>query len=585
MLGSWRRRSTAERASACAAALVGVAAIVEAARHTWVADDIFITFRYCDNLLAGHGAVYNLGERSEGYTHFLWFVLLTVGRALGIDAEHLGSWLALPAFIGSLVWLVRISARLWPGRGGLWGFPVAMLAWALHEDARRFGSGGLETMAFTWALLVGVEALLHGDPVRRARIAAWAFAIATLLRPDGLLYSALAAGWVAWTARGQRAAVRDFVVVWVLLVAPVFAFRLAYYGWLLPNPYYAKSGGGAHWSQGWIYTRLYFGCYWALLAAPLAVAAIWADRREDTAARQRAGVLVFLAVAATATILYVTRVGGDFMFARFFLPVTPFLLLLVEAAVQALPRPAWRFAATILCCGLMVYGVARKHAALGQKRNVAGIVDEPQFYPRDRLANVRKVAAPLSDCLHDTHATMFVGGGQAALAYYARYPIAIERFGLTDATIAHQPLLRRGRPGHEKMATPEYIYRRGVNLRLLFQPLRSVPQYTLLRLAGLDGDIVIYDRVLMEHLKTCAGAQFFDFPRWLAEQYIPSIPTRQPRRLIADWGQFQHFYFNHNPDPEGLRERLRTALAQAGITALPDSLPPVFAQDPALMQP
>lgn len=41
-----------------------------------VADDAYISFRYLDNWLNGLGLVYNPGERVEGYTNFLWIVLL-----------------------------------------------------------------------------------------------------------------------------------------------------------------------------------------------------------------------------------------------------------------------------------------------------------------------------------------------------------------------------------------------------------------------------------------------------------------------------------------------------------------------------
>jgi hypothetical protein len=582
LIEAWRQRSAVERWRAAIVVLVGVAALVEVGLHAWCTDDIFITFRYCDNLLAGYGPVYNPGERSEGYTHFLWFLLLTLGRALGIEAGWLGRWAAVPAFAGCLVWLVRLSGRLWPGRGGLWGLPVAMLAWALHEDARRFASGGLETAAFTWALLVGVESLLHPDPAQRGRRAAWGFAIATLLRPEALLYSALAGAWLVWRERGLRRSVRNFAAFWLLLVAPLFAFRMLYYGYPLPNPYYAKSGGGSYWWRGWIYTRLYFSVYWPLLAVPAAAWPIVAGLRAgaDAAARLRAQILVYLAVAAVITIVYVTRVGGDFMFARFFIPTTPFLLLLVEAGVQRLGRPAWRLAATAACCALMVYGSVRKHARLGNQAHVMSIVDEPQFYPQERLDFIHTAAAVLRECFAGTHATVLVQGAQASLAYYSQFPIAIERWGLTDVYIAHLPLEHRTRPGHEKVPPAEYLYKRKVNFRLHFQPLRYVPQYTLFQLGNMYGDILIYDRELMEHLKTCRNARFLDFPIWLAQTYIPSIDPALRNRHIIDWNQFQHFYFNHNPDPEGLRERLRAALTAAGIGPLPDAAPPLFPVDP-----
>ena len=41
--------------------------------------------------------------------------------------------------------------------------------------------------------------------------------------------------------------------------------------------------------------------------------------------------------------------------------------------------------------------------------------------------------------------------GIGMLGYYSRVPI-IDLVGLTDAHVAHQPLEKRGRPGHEKWA-------------------------------------------------------------------------------------------------------------------------------------
>ena len=570
----------AQRAVAALVAATGIAAVVEAALHTWVSDDIFITLRYADNLLAGHGAVYNIGERVEGYTHFLWLMVLTVARAFGIDGEAVARWCALPAFTGCLISLVRLSSRLWPGRGGLAGIPVAMVAWAFHEDARRFGSGGLETAAFSWALLLGLEALLIADVARRGRIAAWAFAVATLLRPEGMLYSLLAGAALLWSPRGERHAWRDYALLWTALAAPAIAFRLAYYGVLFPNPFYAKSGGGAHWAQGWSYTSLYFQIYFALLAAVIALPFLVRELRAGVTPRLRA--LAFVTASVLLTLLYVIRVGGDFMFARFLLPVTPLLLLLIEDCVHRLQRPSLRWGATAALCVCLGLGAVLKHEKLGDKKNVAGIVNEPDFYPNERLPFVRAAATEFGKCIAGTDAVVLVQGGQARLAYFARFPVAIERYGLTDATIARSPIVRRGRPGHEKAPPIDYVYRRGVNLRVALQPLRRTPQYSQFAVGDIYGDIVVYDEALMEHMKTCHKARFLDFPLWLEQAYMPNIPAQAAPRLLADWSQFHHYYFNHNPHAAPLRERLRAALLAAGVVPPEQPAAPVLIEDPAL---
>ncbi len=61
--------------------LVALALLLVALVHTWqfrhhLTDDAFISFRYLANLFAGHGLVYNPGERVWGYTNFLWMAAL-----------------------------------------------------------------------------------------------------------------------------------------------------------------------------------------------------------------------------------------------------------------------------------------------------------------------------------------------------------------------------------------------------------------------------------------------------------------------------------------------------------------------------
>ena len=54
-------------------------------RYNFVSDDAFISLRYAANLLAGHGLVFNPGERVEGFTSPLWTLLLAGFGACGFD--------------------------------------------------------------------------------------------------------------------------------------------------------------------------------------------------------------------------------------------------------------------------------------------------------------------------------------------------------------------------------------------------------------------------------------------------------------------------------------------------------------------
>src|SRR5262245_16319000 len=48
-------------------------------------DDAFISYRYAKNWVDGLGLVFNPGEHVEGYTNFLWTILIGVFVKLGAD--------------------------------------------------------------------------------------------------------------------------------------------------------------------------------------------------------------------------------------------------------------------------------------------------------------------------------------------------------------------------------------------------------------------------------------------------------------------------------------------------------------------
>jgi hypothetical protein len=50
-----------------------------------VQDDAFISFVYSKHLAAGEGLVFNLGERVEGYTNFLWVALMALPHLFSVD--------------------------------------------------------------------------------------------------------------------------------------------------------------------------------------------------------------------------------------------------------------------------------------------------------------------------------------------------------------------------------------------------------------------------------------------------------------------------------------------------------------------
>src|SRR5439155_1209101 len=105
---------------AVAAVLVTAAALLafHVRTYAFLCDDAFISFRYARNFAHGHGLVFNPGfERVEGYSNFLWVVVLAGLDRLGLEpprASLLLSW-ASTLLLWGLV--VAFAARWAPRRG------------------------------------------------------------------------------------------------------------------------------------------------------------------------------------------------------------------------------------------------------------------------------------------------------------------------------------------------------------------------------------------------------------------------------------------------------------------------------------
>jgi hypothetical protein len=77
----------------------------------WTEDDAFITFRYARNLASGHGFVFNPGERVEGYSNFVWVLLMAAVERSGNNPERLSKIIGLAAGMLSLVLSWRLAQR------------------------------------------------------------------------------------------------------------------------------------------------------------------------------------------------------------------------------------------------------------------------------------------------------------------------------------------------------------------------------------------------------------------------------------------------------------------------------------------
>src|SRR5258706_2501582 len=98
-------------------AVAAAALVAHSLVFNFVTDDAFISFVYSRNL-AEHGQlVFNLGEHVEGYTNFLWTVVLAALYKLGLQPEIASRVLGTAFGVATLGTCAHLSRAL---RGGAW---------------------------------------------------------------------------------------------------------------------------------------------------------------------------------------------------------------------------------------------------------------------------------------------------------------------------------------------------------------------------------------------------------------------------------------------------------------------------------
>ncbi len=321
------------------ALVIGVLAF----RHRCLVDDTFVGLRVADNLLRGHGPVFNPSERVEASTNTLWIALIAL---IGESAkpfvagrpplEWISVLLGIVGSAGGLAfaalgcrkllhredWLLPLGSLVVVGLSPFWDYTASgletgpSLAWL----GASFYAAAADPKGLVWpGVLIGLGPLIRPD----LALEALAFLVVLLVvRP-------------AWTDR-----VRLLIAAAAVPVA-FEIFRMGYFAALVPNPALSKEAGLTCWKCGIHYLADFvepYHLWFPLLLLAGAFAFLLTGGRRGVHRRE---ILVAATPVAAGLLhgLYILRVGGDFMHARLLLPPLFAVLLpvtLVPGALAAL---------------------------------------------------------------------------------------------------------------------------------------------------------------------------------------------------------------------------------------------------------
>ncbi|OYN88318.1 hypothetical protein [Parenemella sanctibonifatiensis] len=374
----------------------------------WVSDDGWINMRVIMQLQAGNGPVFNIGERVELGTSTLWLYLVwlfdTVAPFGSPQKWSIGLGILLMVAGMAFATLAALRLHDMVRRGGRGAgdpelstprgvvVPFGALVFAVLPPVWDFTTSGLETsLTMAW---IGASAWLvvrrfDRDPDTVLEVwqpwpVALVIGLGPLVRPD---ITVLAATFAIVVLIDSRFSVRSWLVGAAVGLGPFLAyeiFRMGYYAALVPNTALAKGASESRWGSGLKYLWDYVGTY--ALYVPLliggTVAVLWLLRRVAPMHDWRTWAMLLVPLAgAVIHVVYVVRVGGDFMHARFLLPAT-FALLVPMFAIQ-IPERTLRVTFAVATGAMVAWsvtcGLALRYPYVDFP-SPWGIADERGFY-------------------------------------------------------------------------------------------------------------------------------------------------------------------------------------------------------------
>jgi len=416
--------------------------VVHSLSLNFTQDDAFISYRYVKNFVNGHGLVFNPGEKVEGYTNFLWIILLSIFTKFGLDMIVVSKILGIASGCITLFLLYKISAllfqkkdrptssakgvnRMVPTKGGTslrpgWFFALFPSLLLASNGAFAYWSiSGLETAFFVMAVLLSVYFYFTNE-----RLMIITSALSTLIRPEGVLLFVIIMLHKLFFKKDKLKDCLFSLAGFAALLLPFLIFKILYYKDILPNSFYAKTGFSLEYIKSglgyfWLFLK-HYGLLGILYLLPIVFYKSW-DEKEK----------LFLLFAYIYT-FYVIMIGGDVLKVhRFFLPVLPFLYWFYAFSIVKLSLMFKKRSLAILMSLWLIFSLSTLTFFLPYKW-----IKEVRL-KENELTKKMKFGALSLNKFYGSNFTIAVST-IGALSYYLDAKV-IDMLGLTDKYISRHP--------------------------------------------------------------------------------------------------------------------------------------------------
>lgn len=302
-------------------------------------DDAYISFRYADNLANGKGLVFNEGEREEGYSNFLWILILSLFSKIGIDLVLISKLLNLVFGTGVILLTYRLSTLF----KNTHNYPEDYIAPFLIVTNTSFVvwvASGMETILYTFLLLLACYLFLKDNHKKGRYLSAFFFFLLALTRPEGILFFLLALIsitiklMVESESQSNRQAFFIFGLIFFIPFIGYLTWKYLYFGTLIPNTFYAKFHNPlplSYPSAGKFRKAIHYLTQAFLNSNLIVTIPFLGLLFRESALRKDFEKLFIIIGIICFQIGFIITVGGDWMPRdRFIVPIFPFIYLLFQ---------------------------------------------------------------------------------------------------------------------------------------------------------------------------------------------------------------------------------------------------------------
>lgn len=305
---------------------------------SFLSDDAFISYRYAKNFLDGNGLVFNPGEIVEGYTNFLW--VMVSASLMKFNLDPLGGTRILTLIFSFLTLLVTylISIKIFNVNGWISFLGVSLLAF--NPGFVLWSYSGMETIFFTLLITTGsyfILSFISQNKTKSLYLASLFFSIAALTRPEGVYFfilNFLFAGIfliVNSKEKNRTGGLKKIFIpalIFILVYGIYFYWRYSYYGFILPNTFYAKTGFDDQISRGIYYCYKFYRE--SLFMGMLLIFPAYLIIKEFRNVK-----ILYMTFIITGFTVYIILIGGDnLLVQRFFIPVMPLVFTMIMLGMR-----------------------------------------------------------------------------------------------------------------------------------------------------------------------------------------------------------------------------------------------------------